>query len=37
MAREDGQPQRPLPFDSQLRRKPLWEAIARAYDGAPKR
>lgn len=29
--------QRPLPFDDDLRPKPLWDAIARALDGAPAR
>lgn len=37
MARADGLSQRPLPLDSSLRRKPLWQAIAQAYDGAPTR
>lgn len=35
--RGDGQEVRPLPLDDQLRRKPLWTAIARAFDGAPPR
>lgn len=32
-----GVPQRGLPFDDGLRRKPLWTTIARAFDGAPAR
>lgn len=35
--RADGLPQRPLPFDEALRRKPAWTAIARALTGAPAR
>jgi len=33
--RADGLPQRPLPLDAALQRKPMWGAIARAYDRAP--
>lgn len=33
----DGQPPRVLPLDADLRRKPMWEALARAFDGAPVR
>ncbi len=33
--RADGLPQRPLPLDASLRRKPLWSAIAAALAGAP--
>jgi endo-1,4-beta-xylanase len=33
--RPDGLPQRPLPLDATLQRKPLWTAIATALDGAP--
>ncbi|MGH6612743.1 endo-1,4-beta-xylanase [Sphingomonas sp.] len=33
----DGQPSRGLPLDINLRRKPLWSAIAAAFDGAPAR
>ena len=33
--RGDGQPLRPSPLDDAYRRKPLWTAIAAAYDGAP--
>lgn len=29
--------ERPLPWDDQLRRKPLWTAIAAAFDAAPER
>ena len=35
--RPDGTPQRPLPLDSQLNRKPAWQAIADAFDNAPQR
>ncbi|NMG11032.1 endo-1,4-beta-xylanase [Brasilonema sp. UFV-L1] len=35
--RSDGKPPRPLPFDSNLRRKLAWNAMARAFDKAPKR
>lgn len=35
--RADATPLRPLPFDDQYRRTPLWQTIARAYDGAPRR
>ena len=35
--RPDGTPQRPLPLDSQLNRKPAWHAIAEAFDHAPQR
>ena len=33
--RADDLPQRPLPLDAVLQRKPMWGAIARAYDRAP--
>ena len=33
--RKDGLPVRPLPFDTQLKRKLAWNAIARAFDKAP--
>lgn len=33
----DGQPSRGLPLDINLRRKPLWSAIAASFDGAPAR
>jgi endo-1,4-beta-xylanase len=33
--RADGLPQRPLPLDAALQRKPMWAAIARALDRAP--
>ncbi|WP_344500400.1 endo-1,4-beta-xylanase [Streptomyces enissocaesilis] len=33
--REDGLPQRPLPYDDQYQRKPAREAMARAFDRAP--
>jgi endo-1,4-beta-xylanase len=35
--RPDGLPQRPLPLDTELRRKPLWSALAAALDTAPAR
>jgi endo-1,4-beta-xylanase len=35
--RRDGLPQRPLPLDTDLRRKPLWIALAGALDTAPAR
>jgi endo-1,4-beta-xylanase len=35
--RSDGTPVRPLPLDAQMRRKLAWNAIARAFDHAPKR
>ena len=35
--REDKAPVRPLPLDTQLKRKLAWNAIARAFDKAPKR
>jgi endo-1,4-beta-xylanase len=35
--RKDGLPVRPLPLDDQLNRKLAWNAIARAFDNAPKR
>jgi len=35
--RKDGLPQRPLPLDAELNRKPLWDALARAFDQAPVR
>jgi endo-1,4-beta-xylanase len=33
--RADGLPQRPLPLDAQMRRKPLWTEMAAAFDAAP--
>lgn len=30
-----GGPARPLPFDDQYRRKPMWHALARAFEGRP--
>ncbi len=33
--RRDGLPQRPLPLDAQLRRKPLWAAIAASLEQPP--
>jgi len=33
--RADGLPQRPLPLDRDLQRKPLWAAMARAFDTTP--
>ncbi len=35
--RQDGAPARPLPFDTNLKPKLAWNAIARAIDRAPKR
>jgi endo-1,4-beta-xylanase len=35
--RKDNAPVRPLPLDAQLKRKLAWNAIARAFDKAPKR
>lgn len=35
--RKDGQPNRPLPYDDEFRRKPLWRAISDAVDSAPAR
>ena len=35
--RSDGRPVRVLPYDEHLRPKLAWNAIARAFDGAPKR
>jgi len=35
--RPDGLPQRPLPLDAAMRRKPLWSALAAALDTAPAR
>lgn len=35
--RADGAVPRPLPLDDQLRRKPMWQAIAAAFDHAPNR
>ena len=26
---------RPLPLDAELRRKPMWHALARAFEGRP--
>jgi endo-1,4-beta-xylanase len=35
--RPDGLPQRPLPLDARMQRKPLWSALAAALDAAPAR
>ena len=35
--RADKTPQRPAPYDAAYRRKPLWHAIAAAFDAAPSR
>jgi endo-1,4-beta-xylanase len=35
--RSDGMPSRPLPFDSDLKPKPAFEAIAQAFAHAPQR
>jgi endo-1,4-beta-xylanase len=37
LPRLDGSPARPLPFDRDLKPKLAWNAIARAFDRAPKR
>ena len=37
LPREDKQPQRALPLDSDLRRKPMWNALADAFAAAPAR
>ena len=37
MPRDDKQPQRPLPLDADLKRKPLWTTIAQAFAAAPAR
>ncbi len=37
LPRSDGLPVRPLPFDSNFKPKLAWNAIARAFDQAPKR
>jgi endo-1,4-beta-xylanase len=37
LPRDDKLVQRPLPLDSELRRKPLWQAIADAFAAAPPR
>lgn len=36
-ARKDKAPQRPLPLDADLRPKPMWTALAQAFDHAPQR
>jgi endo-1,4-beta-xylanase len=35
--RSDGLPERPLPFDAQLRPKPAFYAILNAFENAPSR
>lgn len=35
--RVDGEEERPLPFDRDLKRKPVWFALAEAFSQAPKR
>jgi endo-1,4-beta-xylanase len=35
--RTDGRPVRGLPLDEQMARKPMWRAMAAAFDGAPQR
>jgi endo-1,4-beta-xylanase len=37
LPRDDKLPQRPLPLDADLHRKPMWTAIADAFDAAPVR
>jgi endo-1,4-beta-xylanase len=37
MPRDDKQPQRPLPLDADLKRKPLWNVMAEAFATAPAR
>jgi endo-1,4-beta-xylanase len=37
LPRDDKLPQRALPLDSDLQRKPLWSAIADAFNHAPTR
>ena len=37
LPRADGLPQRPLPLDTELVRKPLWTAMANCFDAAPTR
>jgi endo-1,4-beta-xylanase len=37
LPRDDKLAQRPLPLDAELRRKPLWNAIAAAFAAAPAR
>ena len=37
MPRDDKQPQRALPLDADLRRKPMWTALAEAFAAAPAR
>lgn len=37
LPRDDKLPQRPLPLDADLKRKPLWQAIADAFAAAPPR
>lgn len=37
LPRDDKLPQRPLPLDADLKRKPLWDAIAAAFAAAPPR
>ena len=37
LPRDDKQAQRPLPLDAELRRKPLWNAVAQAFAAAPAR
>jgi endo-1,4-beta-xylanase len=35
--RSDGLPVRPLPYDADMRKKPMWDAIARSISSAPAR
>lgn len=37
LPRDDKLPQRPLPLDDQLRRKPMWQAMVDAFAAAPPR
>jgi hypothetical protein len=37
LPRTDKLPQRQLPLDADLKRKPMWTAMAEAFDNAPMR
>jgi endo-1,4-beta-xylanase len=34
-SKRSGRPARPLPLDAEFRRKPMWHALARAFEGRP--